>query len=130
MAHTHTQALAAELKTLQGALADLNVMQDRLHSHAGLAELTQLRDDLRSRNDAEARAVDAVFAQAKRLEQRAAQEEQAILAEKSFNARLVDAMTAEQRQQHAALETATQHVAQVSVQAPPFFVAERGSCAP
>jgi hypothetical protein len=54
-----------------------------------------------------------VFAQLKRLEERVAQEEKMIAAERNFNARLVDEMSPAQRQQHDALADALQRITAV-----------------
>ena len=112
------QALAAELKQLQGSLADLNVMHDRLHSHQGPGDLFALTQDLRARNDGEARALDELFAQLKRLEQRVAQEEGAVAEERRYNDRLAESMPADQRRAFAALQQAVAQVPEVRLARP------------
>ncbi|XP_066929512.1 intraflagellar transport protein 74 homolog [Clytia hemisphaerica] len=55
--------LAAEIKSLQGELADYNAIVDKLNTNAGFEDLKEDCEWLKSQNDKEAKTIDKLFAQ-------------------------------------------------------------------
>eukprot|EP00038_Savillea_parva_P010203 m.188594 g.188594 ORF g.188594 m.188594 type:complete len:590 (+) comp17488_c0_seq1:239-2008(+) len=72
------EALAAEIKTLQGELSDLNLMNEQLDQKVEVPQVLEEKDDLKRRNDEESREIDEIFAARAKLDADTKKVEQSI----------------------------------------------------
>lgn len=61
--------LAAEIKELQGQLADYNMLVDKLNTNSGFADLKEDYESLKAQNERETKAIDELFSQRQKKEQ-------------------------------------------------------------
>eukprot|EP00047_Mylnosiga_fluctuans_P011444 m.21406 g.21406 ORF g.21406 m.21406 type:complete len:595 (+) comp3622_c0_seq2:70-1854(+) len=100
--------LAKEIKALQGELADINTMQDKLNTNVDVTEVTAEREELKTINDRTQGEVDAVFAEKRKLETQLKILEGELNTERNWAQTLVQQMSSDQQRQYAAQQQAVE----------------------
>eukprot|EP00051_Salpingoeca_urceolata_P014678 m.187359 g.187359 ORF g.187359 m.187359 type:complete len:643 (-) comp18155_c0_seq12:3920-5848(-) len=99
------ESLAKEIKDLQGELGDLNVLQDMLSTHTEIEGVVAEKDELKTKNDREARDIDDLFSSRRSAEQQIAGVEKEIEAQLNVESTLVADMDSQQRQAYDKLRS-------------------------
>ncbi|EEC05842.1 hypothetical protein IscW_ISCW004427, partial [Ixodes scapularis] len=92
------EVLAAELKELQGQMADHNLLLDKLNTDADMEDVREEYNELKGQNDQEARSVELLFEQRQDRERQLKQLEEEIEEERNMADNLIAAMKPELRQ--------------------------------
>ncbi|CAN8001762.1 unnamed protein product [Ixodes persulcatus] len=92
------EVLAAELKQLQGQMADHNLLLDKLNTDADMEDVREEYNELKGQNDQEARSVELLFEQRQDRERQLRQLEEEIEEERHMADNLIAAMKPELRQ--------------------------------
>lgn len=95
--------LAAEIKSLQGELADYNTIVDKLNTNAGFEDLKEDHEMLKAQNDKEAKSIDRLFAQKQDRESVLKQLQQEVEHERSKTESVVADMPSNLQQQYSKL---------------------------
>lgn len=96
--------LAKEIKTLQGELADINAMQDKLNTHVDVAEVLAERDEVKALNDRAQTEVDAIFADRRKAEAQVRLVENELAAERNWASTLEQQMNPTQRAHYTQMQ--------------------------
>ncbi|KAM7283009.1 intraflagellar transport protein 74 homolog [Ixodes scapularis] len=102
------EVLAAELKELQGQMADHNLLLDKLNTDADMEDVREEYNELKGQNDQEARSVELLFEQRQDRERQLRQLEEEIEEERNMADNLIAAMKPELRQRYAEQKDANQ----------------------
>ncbi|XP_029842807.2 intraflagellar transport protein 74 homolog [Ixodes scapularis] len=102
------EVLAAELKQLQGQMADHNLLLDKLNTDADMEDVREEYNELKGQNDQEARSVELLFEQRQDRERQLRQLEEEIEEERNMADNLIAAMKPELRQRYAEQKDANQ----------------------
>lgn len=97
-------ALATEIRTLQGELADINTMQDKLHTNVDVSQVQAERDEMKVYNDQAQAEVDGIFADRRKIEAQMKLVETELAAEKNWAASLEQQMDPNQRTSYQQLQ--------------------------
>lgn len=108
---TKATAMAKEIKGLQGELADINMMQDKLNTHVDVAELLAEREETKVSNDRAQAEVDAIFAERRKAETQLKLVETELNTERNWAQTLVQQMEPEQQQRYRTLTHTTETLA-------------------
>lgn len=95
------EALAAELKELQGEMADYNLLVDKLNTDADMEDVKEEHRELKSQNDQEANSVELLFEQRQDREWQLRQLEEEIEQERNMADNIIAAMQPELRHRYA-----------------------------
>ncbi|KAG0445224.1 hypothetical protein HPB47_018135 [Ixodes persulcatus] len=102
------EVLAAELKQLQGQMADHNLLLDKLNTDADMEDVREEYNELKGQNDQEARSVELLFEQRQDRERQLRQLEEEIEEERHMADNLIAAMKPQLRQRYAEQKDANQ----------------------
>ncbi|XP_064475986.1 intraflagellar transport protein 74 homolog [Ornithodoros turicata] len=102
------ETLAAELKQLQGEMADYNLLMDKLNTDAEMDEVREEYRELQMQNDHEARSIELLFEQRQEKESQLKHLEEEIEQERHMADSLVSAMKPELRSRYADLKNTNQ----------------------
>eukprot|EP00041_Stephanoeca_diplocostata_P015008 m.283840 g.283840 ORF g.283840 m.283840 type:complete len:601 (+) comp19890_c0_seq2:175-1977(+) len=98
------ETLAAEIKTSQGELADLNLMSDQLDHHVDVSEVLAEMEDLKAKNDRESTEIDEIFAARSKVDANTKRVEGEIADERAKKDGLVKDLNPEQLQQYTSMQ--------------------------
>ncbi|CAN7992331.1 unnamed protein product [Ixodes hexagonus] len=102
------EVLAADLKQLQGEMADHNLLLDKLNTDADMEDVREEYNELKGQNDQEARSVELLFEQRQDRERQLRQLELEIEEERHMADNLIAAMKPELRHRYAEQKDANQ----------------------
>ncbi|XP_057299640.1 intraflagellar transport protein 74 homolog [Hydractinia symbiolongicarpus] len=98
------EALASEIKDLQGELADYNAIVDKLNTNAGFEDLEEDYQILKQQNEKESKAIDTLFAQKQDKDMQLKQLELELDQERRMTESLVADMPPNAREKYAMLK--------------------------
>lgn len=98
------EALALEIKDLQGELADYNAIVDKLNTNAGFEDLEEDYQILKQQNEKESKAIDTLFAQKQDKDMQLKQLELELDQERRMTESLVADMPPNAREKYAMLK--------------------------
>lgn len=102
------EALAAELKQLQGELGDYNLLVDKLNTDADIDDVREEYRDLKMQNDQEARSVELLFEQRQEKERQLKHLEEETEQERHMADNLISAMKPELQSRYADMKNTNQ----------------------
>uniref|UniRef100_A0A3Q2DE86 Intraflagellar transport 74 n=2 Tax=Cyprinodon variegatus TaxID=28743 RepID=A0A3Q2DE86_CYPVA len=106
------EALAAEIKDLQGQLADYNMLVDKLNTNTEVEEMIKDYNTLKAQNDAEARRIDSIFTERRAREEVIEAIEEEIRRERQVADEVIQAMPSAKREKYFSMTTANEELLQ------------------
>uniref|UniRef100_A0A3Q3J5L9 Uncharacterized protein n=1 Tax=Monopterus albus TaxID=43700 RepID=A0A3Q3J5L9_MONAL len=104
--------LAAEIKDLQGQLADHNMLVDKLNTNTEMEEMTNEYKVLKAQNDREAESIDSIFTERKKIEEAIRATEEKISRERQVADEIIQSMPAAKQEKYATMATANEELLQ------------------
>lgn len=101
------EKLAAEIKGLQGQLADTNLLLDHLRTNTDMADVAEDRKELKAANDIKQAEIDKIFTERQTLERQVKTVEEEMERQKSADDALTENMTPDQRARYDELKAAS-----------------------
>ncbi|XP_054893424.1 intraflagellar transport protein 74 homolog [Poeciliopsis prolifica] len=106
------EGLAAELKDLQGQLADYNMLVDKLNTNTEMEEMINDYNMLKAQNDIEARSIDSIFTERREREEVIRAIEEEIRRERQVAEEVVQAMPSAKRDEYFSMTTTNEELLQ------------------
>ncbi|XP_014870040.1 intraflagellar transport protein 74 homolog isoform X1 [Poecilia latipinna] len=106
------ESLAAEIKDLQGQLADYNMLVDKLNTNTEMEEMINDYNRLKAQNDIEARSIDSIFTERREREEVIRAIEEEIRRERQVAEEVVQAMPSAKRDKYFSMTTANEELLQ------------------
>lgn len=106
------EGLAAEIKDLQGQLADYNMLVDKLNTNTEMEEMINDYNMLKAQNDIEARSIDSIFTERREREELIQAIEAEIRRERQVADKVVQAMPAAKQEKYFSLTAANEDLLQ------------------
>ncbi|XP_027860762.1 intraflagellar transport protein 74 homolog [Xiphophorus couchianus] len=106
------EGLAAEIKDLQGQLADYNMLVDKLNTNTEMEEMINDYNMLKAQNDIEARSIDSIFTERREREEVIRAIEEEIGRERQVAEEVVQAMPSAKRDKYFSMTTANEELLQ------------------
>ncbi|XP_008436698.1 intraflagellar transport protein 74 homolog isoform X1 [Poecilia reticulata] len=106
------EGLAAEIKDLQGQLADYNMLVDKLNTNTEMEEMINDYNMLKAQNDIEARSIDSIFTERREREEVLRAIEEEIRRERQVAEEVVQAMPSAKRDKYFSMTTANEELLQ------------------
>lgn len=104
------EALAADLKELQGELGNYNTLVDKMNTGESSSDIQREQEELKAANDRETRSLEALFEQKKDREMAIQQLDVELRQEKSMTDNLVGDMKPDMRQKYMQLKDINEHL--------------------
>ncbi|CAN9506239.1 unnamed protein product [Ophioblennius macclurei] len=104
--------LAAEIKELQGQLADYNMLVDKLNTSTEMEEMVKDYNTLRALNTSEADDIDSIFTQRREREEAIRSVEEDIGAQKRVTEEAVQAMPSVKQEKYYSMNSANEELLQ------------------
>uniref|UniRef100_A0A3Q2P6M3 Intraflagellar transport 74 n=1 Tax=Fundulus heteroclitus TaxID=8078 RepID=A0A3Q2P6M3_FUNHE len=106
------EGLAAEIKDLQGQLADYNMLVDKLNTNTEMEEMINDYNMLKAQNDIEAQSIDSIFTERREREEVIRAMEEEIRRERQVANEVVQAMPSAKRDNYFSMTTANEDLLQ------------------
>uniref|UniRef100_A0A3B3WEL7 Intraflagellar transport 74 homolog n=1 Tax=Poecilia mexicana TaxID=48701 RepID=A0A3B3WEL7_9TELE len=106
------ESLAAEIKDLQGQLADYNMLVDKLNTNTEMEEMINDYNRVKAQNDIEARSIDSIFTERREREEVIRAIEEEIRRERQVAEEVVQAMPSAKRDKYFSMTTANEELLQ------------------
>ncbi|KAM4543359.1 intraflagellar transport protein 74 homolog [Fundulus diaphanus] len=106
------EGLAAEIKDLQGQLADYNMLVDKLNTNTEMEEMINDYNMLKAQNDIEAQSIDSIFTERREREEVIRAMEEEIRRERQVADEVVQAMPSAKRENYFSMTTANEELLQ------------------
>uniref|UniRef100_A0A8D0A1V7 Intraflagellar transport 74 n=1 Tax=Sander lucioperca TaxID=283035 RepID=A0A8D0A1V7_SANLU len=106
------EGLAAEIKDLQGQLADYNMLVDKLNTNTEMEEMMNDYNILKAQNDSEAESIDSIFTERREREEAIREIEEGIRRERRVADEVVQAMPATKQEKYFTMTTANEELLQ------------------
>ncbi|PWA22463.1 hypothetical protein CCH79_00015407 [Gambusia affinis] len=110
------EGLAAEIKDLQGQLADYNMLVDKLNTNTEMEEMINDYNMLKAQNDIEARSIDSIFTERREREEVVRAIEEEIGRERQVAEEVVQAMPSAKRDKYFAMTTTNEELLQARLE--------------
>ncbi|XP_034779728.1 intraflagellar transport protein 74 homolog isoform X1 [Acipenser ruthenus] len=107
------EALAIEIKEMQGQLADYNMLVDKLNTNTEMEEVMNDVNMLRAQNDREAKSMDVIFTERREKEEMIRAIEEEIEREKQTADSIIKKMSPEKQAKYAHMKTNNEQLLQV-----------------
>ncbi|XP_067136914.1 intraflagellar transport protein 74 homolog [Centruroides vittatus] len=104
------EALAIEIKELQGELADHNLLVDKLNTDTEMSEVQEEYQDLKAHNEQETQVIDELFEQRQEKEAQVQQLETEIEQERHMTDNLISSMKPDLRKKYSDLKKTNQEL--------------------
>ncbi|RVE59054.1 hypothetical protein OJAV_G00200430 [Oryzias javanicus] len=104
--------LAAEIKDLQGQLADHNMLVDKLNTNTEMEEMINDYSVLKAQNDREAQSIDNIFTERREREEQIKAVEEEIRKERQIADRVVQSMPAAKQEKYFSMAAANEQLLQ------------------
>ncbi|XP_018529147.1 LOW QUALITY PROTEIN: intraflagellar transport protein 74 homolog [Lates calcarifer] len=106
------EGLAAEIKDLQGQLADYNMLVDKLNTNTEMEEMINDYNTLKAQNDSEAESIDSIFTERREREEAIRAIEEEIRRERRVADEVVQSMPAAKQEKYFTMATANEDLLQ------------------
>ncbi|XP_061569834.1 intraflagellar transport protein 74 homolog [Cololabis saira] len=106
------EGLAAEIKDLQGQLADYNMLVDKLNTNTEIEEMVNDYNVLKAQNDSEAQSIDSIFTERRGRQEAINALEEDIRKERRVADEVVKAMPATKREKYLSMTSANEELLQ------------------
>ncbi|XP_075941547.1 intraflagellar transport protein 74 homolog isoform X2 [Anarhichas minor] len=106
------EGLAAEIKDLQGQLADYNMLVDKLNTNTEMEEMINDYNILKAHNDSEAESIDSIFTERREREEAIRAIEEEIRRERRVADEVVQSMPAVKQEKYFTMTTANEELLQ------------------
>nr|XP_015217918.1 PREDICTED: intraflagellar transport protein 74 homolog isoform X1 [Lepisosteus oculatus] len=106
------EALASEIKDMQGQLADYNMLVDKLNTNTEMDEVINDFNMLRGQNDREAQSIDVIFTERREKEEMIQAVEEEIEREKQTADNIIKKMSLEKQTKYAEMKTRNEELLQ------------------
>ncbi|XP_054622276.1 intraflagellar transport protein 74 homolog isoform X2 [Dunckerocampus dactyliophorus] len=106
------ESLAAEIRDLQGQLADYNMLMDKLNTNSDMEEMINDYNGLKAQNDREAESIDSIFIERREREEAVRAIEEEIKKERRVADEIVQAMPAAKQEKYFTMTTANEELLQ------------------
>ncbi|GLD54961.1 intraflagellar transport protein 74 homolog, partial [Lates japonicus] len=106
------EGLAAEIKDLQGQLADYNMLVDKLNTNTEMEEMINDYNTLKAQNDSEAESIDSIFTERREREEAIRAIEEEIRRERRVTDEVVQSMPAAKQEKYFTMATANEDLLQ------------------
>uniref|UniRef100_A0A8C7WMT7 Intraflagellar transport 74 n=1 Tax=Oryzias sinensis TaxID=183150 RepID=A0A8C7WMT7_9TELE len=107
--------LAAEIKDLQGQLADHNMLVDKLNTNTEMEEIISDYSILKAQNDSEAQSIDNIFTERREREEQIKAIEEEIKKERQIADRVVQSMPAAKQEKYFSMAATNEQLLQVQL---------------
>ncbi|XP_024135645.1 intraflagellar transport protein 74 homolog [Oryzias melastigma] len=104
--------LAAEIKDLQGQLADHNMLVDKLNTNTEMEEMINDYSMLKAQNDREAQSIDNIFTERREREEQIKAVEEEIRMERQMADRVVQSMPAAKQEKYFSMAATNEQLLQ------------------
>ncbi|KAG7218566.1 hypothetical protein INR49_020190 [Caranx melampygus] len=106
------EGLAAEIKDLQGQLADYNMLVDKLNTNTEMEEMINDYNFLKAQNDREAESIDSIFTERREREEAIKAVEEEIRRERQVADEVVQSMPAAKQEKYFTMATTNEELLQ------------------
>ncbi|XP_077591704.1 intraflagellar transport protein 74 homolog [Stigmatopora nigra] len=106
------ESLAAEIRDLQGQLADYNMLMDKLNTNSDMEEMINDYNSLKAQNDREAESIDSIFIERREREDAIRLIEEEIKKERRVAEEIVQAMPAAKQEKYFTMTTDNEELLQ------------------
>ncbi|CAK6972403.1 intraflagellar transport protein 74 homolog [Scomber scombrus] len=106
------EGLAAEIRDLQGQLADYNMLVDKLNTNTDMDEMINDYNSLKAQNDSEAESIDSIFTERREREEAIRAIEEEIRRERRVADEVVQAMPAAKQEKYFTMTTTNEELLQ------------------
>ncbi|KAM7370202.1 hypothetical protein PAMP_011473 [Pampus punctatissimus] len=106
------EGLAAEIRDLQGQLADYNMLVDKLNTNTEMEEMINDYNNLKAQNDSGAESIDSIFTERREREEAIRAIEEEIRRERSVADEVVQAMPATKQEKYFTMTTTNEELLQ------------------
>ncbi|XP_039983555.1 intraflagellar transport protein 74 homolog isoform X2 [Xiphias gladius] len=106
------EGLAAEIKDLQGHLADYNMLVDKLNTNTEMEEMLNDYNILKAQNDSEAESIDSIFTERRKREEAIRAIEEEVRRERRVADEVVQSMPAAKQEKYFTMATANEELLQ------------------
>uniref|UniRef100_A0A669DH78 Intraflagellar transport 74 n=1 Tax=Oreochromis niloticus TaxID=8128 RepID=A0A669DH78_ORENI len=106
------EGLAAEIKDMQGQLADYNMLVDKLNTNTEMEEMINDYNILKAENDSEAESIDNIFTERREREEAIGAIEEEIRRERRVADEVVQAMPAAKQEKYFTMTTTNEELLQ------------------
>ncbi|KAM9839877.1 intraflagellar transport protein 74 homolog [Aulostomus maculatus] len=106
------EGLAAEIRDLQGQLADYNMLVDKLNTNTDMEEMINDYNSLKAQNDSEAESIDSIFTERREREEAIRASEDEIKRERRVADEVVQAMPAAKQEKYFTMTTTNEELLQ------------------
>ncbi|XP_029004813.1 intraflagellar transport protein 74 homolog isoform X2 [Betta splendens] len=106
------EGLAAEIKDLQGQLADYNMLVDKLNTNTDMEEMINDYNTLKAQNDSEAESIDSIFTERREREEAIRVMEEDIRRERRVADEVVQSMSAAKQEKYFTMATTNEELLQ------------------
>ncbi|XP_077410406.1 intraflagellar transport protein 74 homolog isoform X5 [Vanacampus margaritifer] len=106
------ESLAAEIRDLQGQLADYNMLMDKLNTNSDMEEMINDYNSLKAQNDREAESIDSIFIERREREDAIRAIEEEIKKERRVAEEIVQAMPAPKQEKYFTMTRANEELLQ------------------
>uniref|UniRef100_A0A3Q1FJW7 Intraflagellar transport 74 n=1 Tax=Acanthochromis polyacanthus TaxID=80966 RepID=A0A3Q1FJW7_9TELE len=107
------EGLAAEIKDLQGQLADYNMLVDKLNTNTEMEGMIDDYNFLKAQNDSEAESIDSIFTERREREEAIRAMEEEIRRERRVADEVVQAMPAAKHKKYVTMTTTNEELLQL-----------------
>uniref|UniRef100_A0A3Q1CU60 Intraflagellar transport 74 homolog n=1 Tax=Amphiprion ocellaris TaxID=80972 RepID=A0A3Q1CU60_AMPOC len=107
------EGLAAEIKDLQGQLADYNMLVDKLNTNTEMEEMINDYNILKAQNDSEAESIDSIFTERREREEAIRAMEEEIRRERRVADEVIQAMPAAKQEKYFTMTTTNEELLQL-----------------
>ncbi|XP_053198188.1 intraflagellar transport protein 74 homolog [Scomber japonicus] len=106
------EGLAAEIRDLQGQLADYNMLVDKLNTNTDMDEMINDYNSLKAQNDSEAESIDSIFTERREREEAIRAIEEEIRRERRVADEVVQAMPTAKQEKYFTMTTTNEELLQ------------------
>ncbi|TKS88057.1 Intraflagellar transport protein 74 -like protein [Collichthys lucidus] len=106
------KSLAAEIKDLQGQLADYNMLVDKLNTNTEMEEMINNYNIVKAQNNSEAESIDSIFTERREREEAIRAIEEEIRRERRVADEVVQAMPSTKQEKYFSMTTANEELLQ------------------
>ncbi|XP_061877539.1 intraflagellar transport protein 74 homolog [Entelurus aequoreus] len=106
------ESLAAEIRDLQGQLADYNMLMDKLNTNSDMEEMINDYNNLKGQNDREAESIDNIFIERREREEAIRAVEEEIKKERRVADEIIQSMPTAKQEKYFTMTTANEELLQ------------------
>ncbi|KAM9712522.1 intraflagellar transport protein 74 homolog isoform 1-T3 [Menidia menidia] len=106
------ESLAAEIKDMQGELADYNMLVDKLNTNTEMEEMINDYNMLKIQNDREAQSIDSIFTERREREEAIRALEEEIRRERRVADQVIQAMPVTKQEQYSTMTVSNEELLQ------------------